>query len=102
MYILILLHFITKLFQEKELSEVISLKCGHRCRADPVEATTYSLQAEGGELRKFRADAAAQLTIEVEEEAKEKKKKYDMEVPVNFLRDDVAAVRTLIISILPI
>ena len=85
-------------FQEKELSEVISLKYGHRCRADPVEATTYSLQAQGEELKKFRADAAAELTVEVEE----KEKKYDMEVPLNFLRDDVAAVRTLIISILQI
>ena len=53
---------------------MISLKCGHRCRADPVEATTYSLQAEGEELRKFRADAAAELTVEVEDQDKEKKK----------------------------
>ena len=67
---------------------MISLKCGHRCRADPVEATTYSLQAEGEELKKFRTDAAAELTVEVEE----KKKTYDMEVSLNVLREDVARV----------
>ena len=78
--------------QEKELSEVISLKCGHRCRADPVEATTYSLQAEGEELKKFRANAAAELTVEVEEKDMEKEKTYGMDVPVNVLKEGVAGV----------
>ena len=78
--------------QEKELSEVISLKCGHRCRADPVEATTYSLQAEREELKKFRANAAAQLTVEVEEKDIGKEKTYDMEVPLNVLQEGVAGV----------
>ena len=78
--------------QEKELSEVISLECGHRCRADPVEATTYSLQAEGEELQKFRANAAAELTVEVEEQDIEKEETYDMEVPLNVLQEGVAVV----------
>ena len=78
--------------QEKELSEVISLKCGHRCRADPVEATAYSLQAKGEELKKFKAEAAAELTVEVEEQDIEKEKTYDMEVPLNVLQEGVARV----------
>ena len=78
------------IFQEKELSDVISLKCGHRCRADPVEATIYCLEAEGEDLKKFRADAAAELTVEVEEQDK---KTYDMEVTLNVLREDVVRVR---------
>ena len=79
-------------FQKKELSEVINLRCGHRCRADPVEATTYSLQAEGEELKKFRADAAAELTIGIVEHDIEKEKTYDMEVPLNVLPEGVAGV----------
>ena len=71
---------------------MISLKCGHRCRADPVEATTYSLQAEGEELKKFRAEAAAELTVKVEEQDIEMEKTYDMEVPLNVPREDVARV----------
>ena len=87
-------------FQEKELADVIGLKCGHRCRADPIEATTYSLQAEGQKLEKFRANAEAELTVDVEEQGSERKKAYDMEVSLNFCRDDVARVRILILPLL--
>ena len=71
---------------------MINLECGHRCRADPVEAITYSLQADGEELKKFKANAAAELTIDVEEQDIEKEKRYDMEVPLNVLREDIAGV----------
>ena len=71
---------------------MISLKCGHRCRADPIEATTYSLQAQGEELKEFRTDAAAELTAEVEQQDIEMEKTYDLEVPLNVLREDVAEV----------
>ena len=76
------------------MSDVLTLKCGHRCRADPVEATTYSLEAKGEELMKFRSNAAAELTVE--EQDKEQKKTYDMEVVINVPRDDVARVRNYI------
>ena len=75
---------------------MLSLKCGHRCRADPVEATTYSLQAEGKELKKFRADATAELTVDIEEQDKEKKKTYDMEIPLNVSRDDAVRLEILL------
>ena len=73
------------------------MRCGHRCRADPIEATTYSLEAEGEVREKFRANAAAELTVDVEESPEEgnEQKKYNMKVPVNISRDNVAEVRTL-------
>ena len=58
---------------------------------NPFKATTYSLQAEREELRKFRTDAAAELTVEVEQE-----KKYDMEIPLNVLRENVAGVNSVL------
>ena len=54
--------------------KVINLEYGHRCRADPVEAAIYSLEAKGEELEMFRANASAELTVELEEVAEEEQK----------------------------
>ena len=84
--ILVIFHF----FQKKDLSEVINLECGHRCRADPIEATTYSLKAEGKGLKKFKAEAAAKLKVKVEKQDKVKKETYHMQVPLNLSPEYVA------------
>ena len=73
---------------------MINLKCGHRCRADPVEAATYLLEAEGKDLKTFRSYVTADLKVEVEEQDEKKTKTYDMEVPVNISREHGATVRT--------
>ena len=75
--------------------DVINLEYGHRCRADPVEAAVYSLQAAGEEVDRFRANATADVTVELEETAEQKEKKQEcssLELPVDFSREDVAKV----------
>ena len=82
-------------FQEKELLDVINLEYGHRCRAEPVEAAIYSLEAKGENLEKFRAIATAEVTVELEENTEQQEKKYEyssMELPVDFSKEDVAKV----------
>ena len=51
-----------------------------------LQPTVYRLR--GKELKKFRSNAAAELTVDVGEQDKEKKKTYDMEVPLNVSQDD--------------
>ena len=84
------------LFQEKAFLKVINLEYGHRCRAEPVEAAVYSLEAKGEELDKFRANASAELTVELEEttdEEEERKLEYSsMELPVDFTKEYLAKV----------
>ena len=81
--------FSTYIFQEKEFLDVINLEYGHRCRADPVEAAIYSLQAKGEYLDKFKANASAELTVELEETVDEAQKiKYSsVELPLDFTKE---------------
>ena len=73
---------------------MINLEYGHRCRAKPVEAAVYSLQAKGEEFEKFRAYAAAEVTVDLEETTEQGKTVNScLELPVNFSRDDVAKVK---------
>ena len=71
--------------------DVINLEYGHRCRAEPVEAAIYNLQAKGEELEKFRANAFAELTVELEnteeEENQRKQKHTSMELPLDFTKE---------------
>ena len=75
---------------------MINLEYGHRCRADPVEAAIYSLQAKGIELEKFWANASAELTVEVEETAEEQNQKKQersfVELPLDFAKEYLAKV----------
>ena len=76
--------------------DIINLECGHRCRAQPVEASAYSLEASDRVPERFRADAAADLTVEVEEtvgqEQEKKTERSSMELTVDFSKQDVAEV----------
>lgn len=53
--------------QTKELLDVVRLDNCHRCRAEPSEATIYSLRGTGSELERFEANFRADLTLEVED-----------------------------------
>ena len=79
--------------------KVINLEYGHRCRAEPVEAAVYSLEATGVYIHKFRANASAELTVELEEtadEEQEKKLEYSsMELPLDFTREYLEKVRPI-------
>ena len=75
---------------------MVSLKECHRCRAEPFEATIYSLEAAGKALEIFKANFQAELTIEVEEsaaeESQETKRASYLELPLNFSREDAVKV----------
>ena len=88
--------------QEKNLLDVIGPGNVHRCSGDPIEAGSYSLQAEGEMIEKFRANGKAELNIDVEEPSgkiwKKKKKKNEcsvVELPVDFSKHDLAKVSCL-------
>ena len=74
--------------------DVIDLDYCHKCRDPPFEAAIYSLEAEGEELEKFRADANAQLTIELEEQGK--MECSTVALPVDFSKEDLAKVMKVI------
>ena len=56
-----------------------------------MEAAIYSLQAKGIELDKFRANALAELTVELQETTEEqnqrKLKHTSLELPVDFTKE---------------
>ena len=57
-----------------------------------MEAAIYSLEAAGEYLDKFRANASAELTVEVKEIADEEQKKRkqehsSVELPIDFKRE---------------
>ena len=85
-------------FQEKQCLKVINLEYGHRCRADPVEAAIYSLEAAGEYLHKFKANASAELTVELEgkkqrrKQQERKQERSAVELPIDFTRDHYALV----------
>ena len=63
----------------------------HTCREPPMEATIYSLSAEGGKLDQFSATSKAELTLEGEDSFRQKKNAhYSLELPVQFSRTDVS------------
>ena len=72
----------------------------HRCRAEPFEATIYSLVTTGTALDTFRANFQAGLTIELEDTASTSKEKPEkakteqssLELPLDFSRDDLKNV----------
>ena len=73
----------------------MNLEYGHKCRADPVEAAIYSLEAKGEDLESFRGVATAESTVELEESATHPDKMQDhssLELPVDFSKKDVAKV----------
>ena len=69
----------------------------HRCSGDPIEAGSYSLQAEGEMIEKFRANGKAELKVDVEKESSEdqqitKPEHSVVELPVDFSKHDLAKV----------
>ena len=80
---------------------MINLEYGHRCRADPVEAAIYSLQAKGKEFERFRANVTAEVTVELESTDVEKKQqRSSLELPVDFSKEDLMKAKmTLVIVI---
>ena len=68
----------------------------HRCRAEPFEATIYSLEATDKSLEIFKANFQAKLTIEPDETAaqqsQEKLKSSSLELRLNFSREDAVKV----------
>ena len=68
----------------------------HRCRAEPFEATIYSLEATGKVLEIFKANFEAELTIEPDETAaqqsQEKHESSSLELRLNFSREDAVKV----------
>ena len=83
-------------FQEKDLLDVINLEYRHRCRAEPVEAAIYSLEAKGEELEMFRANASAELTVELGEATRQqtqrKQKHTSLELPLYFTKEYLGKV----------
>ena len=74
---------------------MVNLEYGHRCRADPVEAAVYSLEATGKELERFRANATVKVTVDLETTDQEKKQqRSSLQIPVDFSEEDLAKVRT--------
>ena len=69
---------------------MIEIDSCHKCREPPFEAAIYSLQAEGKVLEKFRADANAELTVELEEQ--QVIERSSLQLPVDFTKGDVARV----------
>ena len=63
----------------------------HTCRGEPFEAAVYSLEAKGEELKKFRANSKATLTVDVEEAAEPHNS--TVEIPVDFTKEDVSKVK---------
>ena len=77
---------------------MINLEYGHKCRSAPVEAAVYSLEATGKELERFRANATAEVTVDVETKDQEKKQqRSSLELPVDFSKEDLAKVRTIMV-----
>ena len=70
--------------------DVLELDYCHKCRGPPFEAAIYSLEAEGEVLEKFRADANAELMVELEEQ--DKTERSSLALPVDFTKEDVARV----------
>ena len=70
---------------------VLELDYCHKCRGPPFEAAIYSLEAEGEVLDKFRADANAELTVELEEQ--EETERSSLALPLDFTKEDVARVK---------
>ena len=71
------------------------MECEHRCRAEPIEATVYSLEAQGAVNQRFRADATADLTVELEKTSDQQETKHEhssMDFTVDFSREEVARV----------
>ena len=77
--------------QKKELLDVVRLDNCHRCRAEPFEATIYSLEATDRELEIFKANFEAELTIEPDETAAQqsqvKPETSSLELRLNFSRE---------------
>ena len=69
----------------------------HRCSGDPIEAGSYCLQAEGPMIERFRANAKAELNVDIEEESSEDQQMTKPEhsvvhLAVNFSKHDLAKV----------
>ena len=69
----------------------------HRCSGDPIEAGSYSLQAKGAMIERFRANGKAELSVDVEEESSEdqqitKPEHSVVELPIDFSKHDLAKV----------
>ena len=79
---------------------MINLEYGHRCSTHPVEAAVYGLEAKGEELEMFRANASAELTVELEGPAEEqdqrKQKHTSLELPLYFTKEYLANVLSAI------
>ena len=68
----------------------------HRCRAEPFEATIFSLEATDKTLERFKANFDAELTIELDEttaqQSQEKPESSSLELRLNFSREDAVKV----------
>ena len=65
----------------------------HRCRAEPFEATIYSLEAADKALEIFKANFEAELAIEIDDSAAQQSLECSsLELHLNFSRDDAVKV----------
>ena len=74
---------------------MINLEYGHRCRAAPVEAAIYGLEAKSEEPESFQANATAEVTVDLETpdlQEKTQERNY-LELLVDFSEEDVAKVK---------
>ena len=76
--------------------DVVRLDNCHRCRAEPFEASIYSLEATDKSLEIFKANFEAELTIEPDEtvaqQSQEKPETSSLELRLNFSREDAVKV----------
>ena len=91
-------HFDHCFTQEKDLLAVIGRGNVHRCSGDPIEGGSYSLQAEGAMIEKFRANGKAELIAKVEEtpeqEEDKKAEHIAVDLPVDFSKQSLDRVNT--------
>ena len=85
--ILLKIYFIGDL-KEMELLDVIGAGNVHRCRIQPHEATTYSLQTD--QLETFSAISTAELTLALK--WKKKKQFSLLELPIGFSQKILSVV----------
>ena len=75
---------------------MINLEYGHKCSTHPIEAAVYGLEAKGEELEMFRANASAELTVELGEatrpQTQRKQKHTSLELPLYFTKESFAKV----------
>ena len=90
------------LLKERQLEDVLVSENIHRCRIHPFEATIYVLNNEDDRLDVFRANAKAELILQVEDssprQTKKRKEYSSFEIQLNFSEESVSRVTTELTS----